>query len=200
VTQLGCVGCFPHQVKFVMNRLIVVFDDFHREAANAAQLRHNFLDSDLIYVPQVHWEHCRRDVMVMEQIDGIPIRDVDAIKKAGVDMKQLAHNGVEIFFTQAFRDGFFHADMHPGNIFVGPDGQYRAVDFGIMGTLSELDKRYLAENLLGFFNRDYRAVAQAHLRAVGYPRIPELMNLSQRFVPSVNRSLPNRSAKYRLVD
>jgi ubiquinone biosynthesis protein len=143
--------------------------DLMREAANAAQLRHNFLDSDLIYVPQVYWEHCRRDVMVMEQIGGIPIRDVDAIRKAGVDMKQLAHNGVEIFFTQAFRDGFFHADMHPGNIFVGPDGQYRAVDFGIMGTLSEQDKRYLAENLLGFFNRDYRAVARAHLRAGWVP-------------------------------
>ncbi len=143
--------------------------DLMREAANATQLRHNFPDSDIIYVPQVYWEHTRRDVMVMERVGGIPIRDVDAIRNAGVDMKQLAHNGVEIFFTQAFRDGFFHADMHPGNIFVGPDGQYRAVDFGIMGTLNESDKRYLAENFLAFFNRDYRAVAQAHIRAGWVP-------------------------------
>jgi len=143
--------------------------DLMREAANATQLRHNFPDSDLIYVPRVYWEHTRRDVMVMERVSGIPIRDVDAIRNSGVDMKQLAHNGVEIFFTQAFRDGFFHADMHPGNIFVGPDGQYRAVDFGIMGILNDSDKRYLAENFLAFFNRDYRAVAQAHIRAGWVP-------------------------------
>ena len=143
--------------------------DLMREAANATQLRHNFPDSDLIYVPRVYWEHTRRDVMVMERVRGIPVRDVDAIRNAGVDMKQLAHNGVEIFFTQAFRDGFFHADMHPGNIFVGPDGQYRAVDFGIMGILNDSDKRYLAENFLAFFNRDYRAVAQAHIRAGWVP-------------------------------
>ena len=105
----------------------------------------------------------------MERINGIPIRDIDAIRKAGVDLRKLAHNGVEIFFTQAFRDGFFHADMHPGNIFVSEDGQYRAVDFGIMGTLGESDKQYLAENLLAFFNRDYRAVAMAHLRAGWVP-------------------------------
>jgi len=105
----------------------------------------------------------------MERIYGIPIRDIDAIRKAGVDLRTLAHNGVEIFFTQAFRDGFFHADMHPGNIFVGENGQYRAVDFGIMGSLADSDKRYLAENLLAFFNRDYRAVAVAHLRAGWVP-------------------------------
>jgi len=105
----------------------------------------------------------------MERIEGIPIRDIDAIRAAGIDLRKLAHNGVEIFFTQAFRDGFFHADMHPGNIFVSPQGQYRAVDFGIMGTLAEADKRYLAENLLAFFNRDYRAVAMAHLRAGWVP-------------------------------
>jgi ubiquinone biosynthesis protein len=101
----------------------------------------------------------------MERIGGIPIGNVAELKRAGVDMKQLAHHGVEIFFTQAFRDGFFHADMHPGNIFVSPDGQYRAVDFGIMGTLSERDQHYLAENFLAFFNRDYHAVAAAHVRA-----------------------------------
>ncbi len=143
--------------------------DLRREAANASQLRANFIDSEIVYVPKVYWEHTRQNVMVMERIHGIPIRDVDAIRKAGIDMRQLAHNGVEVFFTQAFRDGFFHADMHPGNIFVSEDGQYRAVDFGIVGTLSDSDKRYLAENFLAFFNRDYHAVADAHLRAGWVP-------------------------------
>ncbi|MBX2869741.1 MAG: ubiquinone biosynthesis regulatory protein kinase UbiB [Acidiferrobacterales bacterium] len=140
-----------------------------REAANASQLKVNFEGSDLIHVPAVYWDHCRRNVMVMERIYGISIRDIEAIKAAGIDMRKLAHDGVEIFFTQAFRDGFFHADMHPGNIFVAEDGQYRAVDFGIMGTLSDVDKRYLAENLLGFFHRNYRAVAEAHIRAGWVP-------------------------------
>jgi len=143
--------------------------DLAREAANATQLKANFADSDLLYVPEVYWEHTRREVMVMERIDGIPIREVDRLREAGIDMRELAHHGVEIFFTQAFRDGFFHADMHPGNIFVSEDGQYRAVDFGIMGTLGEEDKRYLAENFLAFFRRDYRAVAMAHLRAGWVP-------------------------------
>lgn len=143
--------------------------DMTREGANASQLRSNFPESEMIYVPEVYWEHSTREVLVMERIYGIPIRDIDAIRKAGVDLRTLAHNGVEIFFTQAFRDGFFHADMHPGNIFVGENGQYRAVDFGIMGSLADSDKRYLAENLLAFFNRDYRAVAVAHLRAGWVP-------------------------------
>ncbi|MEE9447900.1 MAG: AarF/UbiB family protein, partial [Arenicellales bacterium] len=143
--------------------------DLMREAANASQLRINFLDSPLIYVPEVYWDHCQTNVMVQERIDGIPIRDIDAIKEAGIDLKKLSHDGVEIFFTQAFRDGFFHADMHPGNIFVGENGQYRAVDFGIMGSLSETDKRYLAENFLAFFNRDYAMVADSHIRAGWVP-------------------------------
>ncbi len=143
--------------------------DLRREAANAGQLRANFENSEIVYIPKVYWDHTRQTVMVMERIHGIPIRNVDALKSAGIDMRQLAHNGVEIFFTQAFRDGFFHADMHPGNIFVTKEGQYQAVDFGIVGTLSDLDKRYLAENFLAFFNRDYRAVADAHLRAGWVP-------------------------------
>ncbi len=143
--------------------------DLRMEAANASQLRSNFEGSDIIYVPEVYWDVTRKDVMVMERIHGIPIRDIEALRAAGIDMRTLAHNGVEIFFTQAFRDGFFHADMHPGNIFVSDSGQYRAVDFGIMGTLSDDDKRYLAENFLGFFNRDYRAVAEAHLTAGWVP-------------------------------
>jgi len=143
--------------------------DLMREAANASHLRANFAGSSLLYVPKIFWDHTRREVMVMERIHGIPISNVQALRDAGIDLRRLAHNGVEIFFTQAFRDGFFHADMHPGNIFVAPDGQYRAVDFGIMGSLSDADKHYLAENFLGFFNRDYRAVADAHLRAGWVP-------------------------------
>jgi ubiquinone biosynthesis protein len=143
--------------------------DLVREGANASQLRHNFQGSQLLYVPRVYWDYTRPNVMVMERIHGISIRDVDQIRQAGIDMRELAHNGVEIFFTQAFRDGFFHADMHPGNIFVAENGRYCAVDFGIMGTLNDGDKRYLAENFLAFFNRDYRAVADAHLRAGWVP-------------------------------
>ena len=159
----------PVEVVDEYNKTIHDELDLMREASNAANLRSNFENSAIIYVPEIYWQHTRRDVMVIEEVTGIPIRDVEAIRKAGIDMRQLAHNGVEIFFTQAFRDGFFHADMHPGNIFVGPDGQYRAVDFGIMGTLSDRDKRYLAENFLAFFNRDYRGVAEAHLRAGWVP-------------------------------
>ena len=143
--------------------------DLVREAANASQLKTNFKGSSLLYVPEVYWDYTRQNVMVMERIHGIPIRDIEALHRAGIDMRTLAHAGVEIFFTQAFRHGFFHADMHPGNIFVSETGEYRAVDFGIMGTLSEGDKRYLAENLLAFFNRDYRGVADAHLRAGWVP-------------------------------
>ena len=140
-----------------------------REAASASKLKSNFRNYDLIHVPTVYWEHTRRNVMVMERIRGIPIRDTERLREAGIDMRKLAHTGVEIFFTQAFRDGFFHADMHPGNIFVSETGQYRAVDFGIMGTLSAADKRYLADNLLAFFNRDYYRVAELHVQAGWVP-------------------------------
>ena len=137
--------------------------DLMREAANATQLRRNFLNSALLYVPEIHWQYCRRNVMVMERIHGTPIGRVDELARNNIDFKQLAEHGVEIFFTQVFRDSFFHADMHPGNIFVSPQGQYIAVDFGIMGTLSPVDQRYLAENFLAFFNRDYQRVAQLHI-------------------------------------
>ena len=139
--------------------------DLMREAANASQLRANFAGSDLLLVPKVYWDLTRSQVMVMERVSGIPIGNIRALQEADIDMRRLAHAGVEIFFTQAFRDGFFHADMHPGNIFVSPAGRYIAVDFGIMGSLSDRDKSYLAENFLAFFNRDYRGVAEAHLHA-----------------------------------
>jgi ubiquinone biosynthesis protein len=161
----------PVEVVDEFNKTLQDELDLRREAANASQLRANFADSDMLYVPRVYWDLTRREVMVMEWITGIPISNIEALKAAGIDMRRLAHNGVRIFFTQAFRDGFFHADMHPGNIFVTPEGQYRAVDFGIMGSLGEKDKRYLAENFLAFFNRDYRAVAEAHLRAGWVPAV-----------------------------
>ena len=143
--------------------------DLLREAANASQLRRNFEGSPLLAVPQVHWDWCAQRVMVMERMHGTPVSQVQALRAKGVDIPRLARAGVEIFFTQVFRDGFFHADMHPGNIFVADDGKYVALDFGIMGTLTETDKNYLAQNFLAFFNRDYRRVAQAHLDAGWVP-------------------------------
>jgi ubiquinone biosynthesis protein len=146
-----------------------IFDelDLHREAANASQLRRNFEDSPLLYVPRVYWDWCRSKVLVMERISGIPVTDMAALADQRTDMKKLAEAGVEIFFTQVFRDSFFHADMHPGNIFVSRahpwQPQYIAVDFGIVGTLSAEDQDYLARNLLAFFKRDYRRVAQLHI-------------------------------------
>ncbi len=141
--------------------------DLMREAASAAQIRRNFEGSKLLYVPQIYWDYCRKRVMVMEQLHGLPMGDVDAIKAAGIDMKRLGAQGVEIFFTQVFRHNFFHADMHPGNIFVEELGdgkaRYQAVDFGIVGSLSHEDQRYLAENLLAFFHRDYHRVAELHV-------------------------------------
>jgi len=143
--------------------------DLVREAANASLLRRNFAQSPLLAVPAIHWDLCSRRVMVMERMHGTPISQVDVLRGKGVDIPVLARAGVEIFFTQVFRDGFFHADMHPGNILVSDGGKYIALDFGIMGTLSEVDKSYLAQNFLAFFNRDYRRAAQAHLDAGWVP-------------------------------
>ena len=144
--------------------------DLMLEAANASQLRRNFAGSALLRVPEVYWDWCSREVMVMESMAGTPVSQVDALRAQGVQIPQLARNGVEIFFMQVFRDGFFHADMHPGNILVDPRGNYIALDFGIMGTLTEVDKNYLAQNFLAFFRRDYRRVAQAHLEAGWVPK------------------------------
>ena len=141
--------------------------DLMREAANAAQLKRNFEDSEMLYVPSVFWDYCRPEVLVQERIYGTPISDMETLKKAGANIQVLAENGVEIFFTQVFRHNFFHADMHPGNIFVlttDPEQpKYAAVDFGIVGTLSPEDQRYLAENFLAFFDRDYHRIAKLHL-------------------------------------
>ena len=143
--------------------------DLMREAANCSQLRRNFLGSKLLLVPSVYWDHCTTTVMVMERMHGIPISQTTALTAAGIDLPTLSRAGVEIFFTQVFRDGFFHADMHPGNIFVASDevhhGKYVALDFGIVGTLTDVDKNYLAQNFLAFFQRDYKRVAMAHIEA-----------------------------------
>jgi len=143
--------------------------DLLREAANASQLRRNFRDSDMLYVPEIHWVYCRPNVMVMERISGISVTNIGALRASGIDLKALAERGVELFFTQVFRHNFFHADMHPGNIFVSPTGTYMAVDFGIMGTLNPVDQRYLAENFLAFFRRDYRRVAELHVESEWVP-------------------------------
>ena len=147
--------------------------DLVREAANAAQLKRNFEGSQLLHVPEVHWDLARRDVLVMERIRGVPVSDLAALRAKGTDMRRLAENGVEIFFTQVFKHNFFHADMHPGNIFVGIEDPkrpvYMAVDFGIIGTLSPRDQHYLAENFIAFFNRDYRRVAELHVESGWVP-------------------------------
>ena len=144
--------------------------DLMLEAANCSQLRRNFADGRLLLVPEVYWDACREQVMVMERMSGTPISQVARLRELGVDIPQLARNGVEIFFTQVFRDSFFHADMHPGNILVADDGRYIALDFGIMGTLSDTDKQYLARNFLAFFRRDYREVARAHIESGWAPK------------------------------
>ena len=143
--------------------------DLVREAANASAIRSNFKDSDSLYIPEVHWPLTRRKVLVMERIYGIPVGDIQALRDGNADFKKLAERGVEIFFTQVFRDNFFHADMHPGNIFVQLPDKYLAVDFGIVGSLSDTDQRYLAENFLAFFNHDYRRVAQMHIESGWVP-------------------------------
>ncbi|MBM2830611.1 MAG: 2-polyprenylphenol 6-hydroxylase [Gammaproteobacteria bacterium] len=165
----------PTNVVSEFHKTIMGELDLLREAANASQLRRNFADSDKLYVPEVDWRLTRKNVMVMERISGIPVSDIKGLQAAGVDLKWLAEAGVEIFFTQVFRDSFFHADMHPGNIFVAktrPDQPPRVmvVDFGIMSSLSEFDQRYLAENFLAFLNRNYQRVAVLHVESGWVPQ------------------------------
>ena len=159
----------PKEVVSEYEKTIIDELDLMREAANASQLRRNFNNSDLLYIPEVYWPLTRRNVMVMERISGIPVNNVDELLSQGVDLGLLSERGVEIFFTQVFRHNFFHADMHPGNIFVAPNGQYIAVDFGIVGTLSPEDQHYLAENFIAFFNRDYNRVAELHVQSEWVP-------------------------------
>lgn len=157
----------PIEVVEEYEKTIIDELDLLRETANGIQLRRNFQDSPALYVPQIFSDHCHKNVMVLERIYGIPISDIDALLAQNTNMKKLAERGVEVFFTQVFRDSFFHADMHPGNIFVSTkdplNPQYIAIDYGIVGTLNREDKRYLAENFIAFFNRDYRKVAELHV-------------------------------------
>lgn len=148
--------------------------DLMREAANGSQLRRNFADSGLLLVPEMYWDFCSPSVIVMQRMKGIPISQLDQLRAAGVDLEKLSRDGVTIFFTQIFRDGFFHADMHPGNILVSIDpatfGRYIALDFGIVGTLNDFDKDYLSQNFLAFFRRDYKRVAEAHIESGWAPK------------------------------
>jgi ubiquinone biosynthesis protein len=171
----------PLEVVAEYEKTIIDELDLLREGANTAQLKRNFEGSDLLYVPEVYWDYCRPQVLVQERIYGIPISDMKTLRDAGTNIQVLAENGVEIFFTQVFRHNFFHADMHPGNIFVmieDPEKpRYAAVDFGIVGTLSPMDQKYLAGNFLAFFDRDYHRIAKLHLDSGWVPpdtRIDEL--------------------------
>jgi len=171
----------PLEVVAEYERTILDELDLMREAANAAQLKRNFGDSPLLYVPQVHWDYCRSDVMVMERIHGVLVNDMAELHRRKVNIQVLAESGVEIFFTQVFRHNFFHADMHPGNIFIQTQDPehpvYAAVDFGIVGTLDSRDQHYLAENFLAFFDRDYNRVARLHVDSGWVPpetRVEEL--------------------------
>ncbi|MDA0680437.1 MAG: ubiquinone biosynthesis regulatory protein kinase UbiB [Proteobacteria bacterium] len=171
----------PLEIVAEYEKTIIDELDLAREGANTAQLKRNFEGSDLLYVPEVYWDYCRPEVLVQERIYGISISDMDALRKSGANIQVLAENGVEIFFTQVFRHNFFHADMHPGNIFViveDPERpKYAAVDFGIVGTLSPSDQKYLAGNFLAFFDRDYHRIAKLHLESGWVPagtRIDEL--------------------------
>jgi ubiquinone biosynthesis protein len=167
----------PHEVVDEFAKHLDDELDLMREASNASQLRRNFEDSPLLLIPEVHWDFCSEEVMVMERMHGTPVSHVAELRAQGIDIPRLARSGVEIFFTQVFRDGFFHADMHPGNIMVDREGRYIALDFGIMGTLNDVDKHYLAQNFLAFFQRDYKRVAEAHIESGWAPkgtRIDEL--------------------------
>jgi ubiquinone biosynthesis protein len=163
----------PVEVVEEYRRTILDELDLMREAANASQLKRNFAGSTQLHVPEIYWDLCTREVLVMERVRGIPIGDIAQLRARGVDFRRLAESGVEIFFTQVFRHNFFHADMHPGNIFVLADDpqrpRYAAVDFGIVGTLSLRDQRYLAENFLAVFERNYRRVAELHIESGWVP-------------------------------
>jgi ubiquinone biosynthesis protein len=187
----------PIEVVSEYEKVILDELDLMREAAAASQLRKNFESSPLLYIPAVYWDYCRPGVLVTERIHGVPIGDTAELNRKGVDMALLAGRGVEIFFTQVFKHNFFHADMHPGNIFVDvgdpADPRYIAVDFGIVGSLDPRDQQYLAENFLAFFKRDYQRVARLHINSGWVPRETRLDELESAFrtvcEPIFNRPL-----------
>ena len=198
-----------HPVEVVEQYEKIIIDelDLMREAASASQLRRNFENSDLLYVPEVHWPFCRTNVMVIERVYGVPVSDIKTLTDKGVDLRKLSENGVEIFFTQVFEHNFFHADMHPGNIFVSLENpeqaKYLGVDFGIVGSLSPSDQAYLAENFLAFFQHDYARVAALHIESGWVPRDtrPDEFEAAIRTVcePIFQRPLSEISFGYFLV-
>jgi ubiquinone biosynthesis protein len=174
----------PREVVAEFDKILHDELDLMHEAANASQLRRNFAGSNKLHIPEMAWDYCSENVLVMERMHGVSVSQIDRLREAGIDIRRLSHDAVEVFFTQAFRDGFFHADMHPGNIYVGVDpqrpatfGRWIALDFGIVGTLADSDKNYLAQNFLAFFQRDYKRVAELHIESGWVPpatRIDEL--------------------------
>jgi len=188
----------PREVVAEFEKTLANELDLMREAANAAQLERNFAGSNLLHVPQVHWDYCHPNVLTLERIFGVQIDDLAALRAAGTDIRRLAENGVEIFFTQVFRHNFFHADMHPGNIFVDVTNplapKYVAVDFGIVGTLDARDQHYLSENFLAFFKRDYRRVAALHIDSGWVPADTRLDEL-EAAVRSVCEPIFNKPLK-----
>jgi len=177
----------------------IIYDelDLIREAANASQLRRNFENNNLLYVPRIHWDLVKKNVLTMERIRGTPVANIATLKEKNIDIPRLAEQGVEIFYTQVFKHNFFHADMHPGNIFVDDDGHYIAVDFGIMGSLGEEDKHYLAQNFIAFFDQDYKRVAELHIESGWVPastRVDELESAIRSVCePNFNKPLKDIS-------
>lgn len=173
--------------------------DLGREGANTSQLRRNFEGNDDLYVPLVYWDLTRTNVLVTERIYGVPVAEIETLKAAGTDMAKLSARGVEIFFTQVFRHSFFHADMHPGNIFVDitdpSDPKYIAIDCGIVGSLEKEDQNYLAQNMLAFFRRDYREVARLHVESGWVPKNTRIGDLEARSAAYASQFLKNRWAK-----
>ena len=173
-----------HLIEIVNDYEILVYDetDLIKEAANAKKIKKNFLNSKLIYIPEIYPEYLTKNILVMERTFATPIKNKDELKRQGINFKQLAENAIEIFFIQVFEHNFFHADMHPGNIFIQKNGdnvQFVLVDFGIMGSLSKFDKKYLAENFVAFFNRDYEKVARLHVECEWVPRNTNILLLEK---------------------
>jgi ubiquinone biosynthesis protein len=199
-----------HPLEVVKDYESVILEELNlqSEGANASLLRHNFADSSMLHVPEIYWPYSNKDVLVMERIYGIPVTDLDQLKAAGVDLKLLAQRGVEIFFTQVFEHNFFHADMHPGNIFVDATNPksptYIAIDCAIMGSLSSEDQFYMARNLLAMFQRDYRLVAELHIRSGWVPKDTSINDFTGAIrsvcEPIFQRPLSEISLGHMLID
>ncbi len=199
-----------HPLEVVKDYESVIIEELNlqSEGANASLLRHNFTDSSMLHVPEIYWPYSNKDVLVMERIYGVPVTDIDRLKAAGVDFKILAQRGVEIFFTQVFEHNFFHADMHPGNIFVDATNPksptYIAIDCAIMGSLSSEDQFYMARNLLAMFQRDYRLVAELHIRSGWVPKDTSINDFTGAIrsvcEPIFQRPLKEISLGHMLID